>query len=339
MRPLVTALLLSCVALHGQEPAPPAAPGGAPPVSPDQIQGQLKPEQISSVLKQLEELEKTILAQRGSSLSTVIQRLRAAASSDAAALSLVAECDQIVNVERKEGDREAEEDAERRKENQKRRQQETDREDVEKNGDATLALRLGLEFLALTLEARQATDLATMMPKVQAYHQSLIASAPKLRGRSGDGLMRPISADRGGGSPIGLVISALQLAPYVEVENWPSSPGDVIQHYDRLVFQSARRYKPEELGTHWDAAINTENAFRKARMFEGEYALWLQNDLPALRWQRAQDIVRHSGNPVAGLADMLNLIKAHPAHPSSPAWVTELRSIVKPAEEQPNPKP
>lgn len=332
MRTFCLLLLLSSPALLHAQDAP-------TPVSPSQIQGQLKPEQIASVLKQLEELEKTILAQRGTSLSSTIQRLRTAAASDAAALSLVAECDEVVNVQRKEGDRKAEEDAERRKELQKRRQQEVDREDVEKNGDATLALRLSLEFLALTLEAQQATDTASLLPKVQAYHQSLLASAPKLRGRAGESLSRQFNAERGGASQIGLVISALQLSPYLEKENWPTVPGNVLQHYESLVLSNTRRYKPEELGTQWDTAINMESAIRKARMFEGEFVLWVQNDLPAIRWQRAQDIVRHGGNPVTGLADMLNLIKTNPAHPSSASWVTELRSLVKPAGEEPHPKP
>ncbi len=304
-------------------------------VSPSQIQGQLKPEQISSVLKQLEELERTILSQRGSSLSSIIQRLRSAASSDAAALSFIAECDEIVNVQRKEGDRQAKEDAQRRQEAQKRRQQGMDKEDVEKNGDATLALRLSLEYLALSLEAWQTSDLATMVPKLQAFHQTLIASAPKLRGRAGESLQR----GGGGGNQLGLVVSALQLEPYLQKENWPNSPGDILLHYQRLIIPPIRRENPDELGAIWDTALNAEGAFRKARMFEGEYALWMQNDLPALRWQRAQDIVRHSSNPVTGLAEMLNLIKAHPSHPSSANWVKELRSLVKPAEEEPQPKP
>jgi len=319
--------LFASLVLHAQE-----APA---PVSPSQIQGQLKPEQVSSVLKQLEELEKTILTQRGTSLSSIIQRLRTAASSDAGALGLVAECDEIVNVQRKEGDRQAKEDAERRQEAQKRRQQGTDKNDIEKNGDATLALRLNLEYLALSLEAWQTDDLASMVPKLQAFHQTLIASAAKLRGRAGESLQRPA----GGGNPLGLVVSALQLEAYLQKENWPTSPGDILQHYQRLIIPPIRRHKPEELGAIWDTALNMEGSFRKGRMFEGEYALWMQNDLPALRWQRAQDIVRNSGNPITGLADMLNLIKTHPSHPSSASWVNELRSLVKPAEEQPDPKP
>lgn len=321
MRSSLLLLFVTSTVLHAQEKQP------SGPVTASQINGQLKPEQVNSVLKQLDELERTILAQRGSTLSGAIQRIRTAAGSDAAALNFIAECDQIVNVDRKTADKDAEKDAERRKEIQKKRQQDMDREDVEKNGDATLSLRLGLEYLALTLEAHEAKDISTMVPKLQAYQQSLLASAPKLKGRAGDMLLRPV-----GGGNVGLVVDALQLSPFLQRENWPLVPGDISEHYDRLILKLAREKKPEELGTLWDTAINLEAGLRKERMFEGEYALWVQNELPQLRWQRAQDLVRFTSNPVTGLAEMLNLIKANPNHPGSPAWVNELRSLVKPVE-------
>lgn len=321
MRPTFLLLFSAALALSAQE----STPSGT--VTPAQISGQLKPEQVNNVLKQLDELERTILAQRGSSLSSAIQRIRTAAGSDAAALNFIAECDQIVNVDRKTADKEAEKEAERRKEMQKKRQQDTDHSDVEKNGDATLSLRLGLEYLALTLEAHEAKDLATMIPKLQAFEQSLLASAPKLKGRAGDMLLRPV-----GGGNVGLVVDALQLEPFINRDGWPLVPGDISSHYDRLILKIAREKKPEDLGTIWDTAINLESGLRKERMFEGEYALWLQTELPQLRWQRAQDLVRYSSTPINGLAEMLNLIKANPNHPSSPAWVNELRSLVKPAE-------
>ncbi len=303
---------------------------------------ELKPEQVANVLKQLEELEKTILAQRGTNLTSVIQRIHAAAASDGAAQNFIADCDRVVNVDRKLADREAKQEAERRKDQQKKRQEPTKGQE-EKNGDTTLALRLSLEYLALTLEANEAKDITVMIPKLQSFHQSLQASAPKLKGQSAQMLHRSVSmgegrAERGrnggatpGGS-VGLVVSAFQLERYLSPENWSGIPADIIGHFDKGALKLARENKPEEVASLWETAINLEAAIRKETMFDGEYAIWVQNELPSLRWRRAEDMVEHGPSKVAGLAEMLNVIKANPTHADSPTWVRTLRSLVKPDE-------
>lgn len=88
---------LSASLFAQQTPTPPVAP--AP-------RATLTADQATNVLKQLAELERTILQQRGTNLGSVIQKLRTAASSDAAAISFIEDCDKLVNVERKDADRE-----------------------------------------------------------------------------------------------------------------------------------------------------------------------------------------------------------------------------------------
>jgi hypothetical protein len=327
--------LATCLSLPGSILAQePAAPVPAAPAS----NTKLKPEQAANVLKQLKELEATILAQRGTNLGSIVQKLRSAASSDAAALSLVAECDTIVNVDRKIGDREAKEDAERRREQQKNAQQNTDNDEEEKNGDSTLALRLCLEYLALSLEAQEAKSLADMAGKLQAFHQSLISSGSKLHGRAGEMIMRSIGAAGGGGGrqgggvppgSIGLVVQAFQLENYIKREDWPQVPGDIIDQYRKVILAADKVKSPDKLAQDWEAAITAEASFRKERMFEGEYNLWLQTALPDLRWQRALEMVDSTSTPINGLAEMLNIIKANPNHPDSPRWVSQLRSMVE----------
>ncbi|MBL9114149.1 MAG: hypothetical protein JNJ83_04010 [Verrucomicrobiaceae bacterium] len=327
---VVSAAMANLSLAQSPEPAAPTATGS-----------KLKPEQAASVLKQLQELEKTILAQRGSNLGGIIQKIRSAASSDAAALALVAECDSLVNVERKEGDRDDKEAAERRKDQQKNAQQNTDQDDVERNGDPLLALRLCLEYLALSLEAQEVKELSDMAGKLTSFHQSLVSSGAKLRGRSGDVVLRPVGNGGGGGGggrrqggqqpseSIGLVIQAFQLENYLKREGWPLVPGDILEHYEKIIFTKDRASSPDKLAEHWDAAIAAESAFRKARMFEGEYALWFQTAVPDLRWDRAADLAEHGTNSITGLAEMLNIIKANPNHPNSPKWVAELRARVE----------
>ena len=335
--PLLAASLAFAVGMTPiSSPAQDAPPPPTGPIA-------LKPEQVSNVLKQLEELERTILSQRGTNLSAIIQKIRSAAASDAAALNLIADCDKVVNVDRKADDREAKEQAEKREEQQKRKQ-EPDKEDEKKNGDANLALRLSLEYLALTLEANEAKDIATMVPKLQTFHQSLLASAPKLKGAAGEMLRRGGGGGGGGGGgrrgggggppagAIGLIVSAFQLEPYLNPPNWSRNAGDVIDHFDKVQLKIAKAKKPEEIPALWDTAINLEASIRKESMYEGEYNLWVQTEVPLLKWKRAEDMVQYGQTPITGLAEMLNIIKTYPNHPDSPKWVERLRSLVKPEE-------
>jgi len=294
----------------------------------------LTPEQAANVLKQLADLEKSILQQRGSNLGGVIQKLRTAASSDAAAVSFIEDCDKLVNVERKDGDREEAKRIEQRAEQAKRN--ETKKEE-DKDGDHVTGLRLCLEYLALTLEANDAKDLCLMVPKVQAFHQTLLSHGKKLKGRTGDMLMRPIAAGgggrrggQGGGLDIGVVIDAYQLDRYIRREGWPLEPGNIIRMYQQVILKSSLEKHKDDIGSLWDTGITTEASYRKERLAEGEFTVWQQNEYPALKWQRATDLVQSGPNPVTGMAEMLKVIKDHPGHPSSPEWVKQLRSLVTP---------
>jgi hypothetical protein len=327
-------LTATATSLLAQTPEP-AAPAAAKPA--------LTPEQKANVLKQLEELEKSISSQRGTNLGAAIAKIRSAASSDAAAMNFLADCDQLVNVEWKEGDRDAKKAAEDREQKAKRAQANSDNEDVEKNGDTATGVRLALEYLALSLEARDVKDLSDMTAKIQAYHQSLISAAPKLRGRTGDMLSRGIGGGGGGGGPrragarfggngnngpdIGIVVAAYQLDQYLDRKEWPTTPADIISHYENIMIRTAK--DRSKVGALWETAINTEVSYRKARMFEGELKVWQTTDYPELRWRRAQSMTTGGGDAVIGMAEMLKVIKEFPAHPSSPTWLSELRGMIQ----------
>lgn len=341
-QPLLFVTLTAAATLHAQVPAPTAV---APPVPASAVEAEapkpaLTPDQVSNVLKQLADLEKTILQQRATNLGGLVQKIRTAASSDASAVNFVEDCDTLVNVERKDGDKDEAVKIKQRAEQVKRgdtKQQE------DKEGDYLTSLRLTLEFLALSLEAHEAKDLSSMIPKVQSFHQSLIENAKKLKGRAGDMLMMPISrggfgggARRPGGNlDVGVVIEAYQLAPYLRTEGWPVEPANIMGMYDKVILKVVRETRATELASAWDGAINTEVNYRKERLPEGELTVWQQQEYPNLRWLRAKDLVRNSGNPVNGMAEMLKVIKEYPNHASSPAWVVELRNMVSNAQPAP----
>lgn len=311
-----------------QEPAPTTAPP----------KPTLTPEQAKNVLKQLDDLERSILAQRGTSLGGIIQKIRTASSSDAAALNFVTDCEKLVNVERKDGDRQDAKRIEQRKEAEKRPES---KKDTEKDGDHTTALRLCLEYLALTLEANESKEIDKMIPKLLAFHQAVMSQAKKLHGAAGEMLMRPVGGGGGrrGEGEVGSVVQAYLLDAYLKPEGWPRSPGDIIDSYDKLVLQHARAKEKDKIASLWDTGLEHEAAFRKERMPEGEYNVWLQQEYPRLRWKRADDLTNNGSNPVLGLAEELKVIKEFPNHPDSPSWVKAMRSMIAPPEETPKGAP
>jgi len=335
MKANLALLTVASLAAFGPALAQTPVPTPAAPPAP-----QLTPAQADNVLKQLSDLEKSIMQQRGTSLTSIIQKLRTAASSDAAAINFIEECDKLVNVERKDGDRD---DARKIKERAEQVKRGETKKEEEKDGDLPAALRMCLEYLAISLEAADVKDLASMTSKIQSFHQSLISHGKKLRGKAGEMLMRPITAGgggrRAGDLSVGVVVEAYQLDRYLHREGWPLEPGNIVRMYERVLIKPSLEAHKEDIGSLWDTAINNEGLFRKARMTEGEFSVWQQQEVPALRWQRATDLFNGGPNPVTGMAEMLKVIKDNPSHPLAPTWVSSLRELVKQASDQPKPAP
>ncbi len=289
--------------------------------------------QVSNVLTQLQELEKSILSQRASNLSGVLAKLNAAVASEQAAIKFYTDCDVLVNSERKEASKT---EARQRQEMMERSMDRSKSKGggggaaAEDDGDIGTALQLGLRYLILTLEAHEAKeeDFKKMGPKLSSYIQELTAAAPKLKGRALGMLGRVC----GGGSP---VIEAFQLDRFLGSEHWSRSPIDIGGMFQQTIFYLAEKDAKDSLPGLWDTRLNYEAAFRKEQMPAPEYELWLQDDLPALRWQRAVYLYEKGPSPVVAMADMLKVIKEHPAHADAPSWVDALRKSVNESAPEP----
>ncbi len=298
--------------------------------TPVPVSEKLTEQQVNNVLSQLKDLEADILNKRGSNLSSVLAKLNAAIASDQSALKFYTDCDVLVNVERKEeGKSEARDRAEQM-------QKALDRKSkggggpAADDGDSALAIRLGIRYLILTLEAHEAKeeDFKKMVPKLQSYINDLVSSAPKLRGRA-LGMLNRSCAD---GSPI---VEAYQLSRFLNRDGWSTNPSNIGGMYGATIFKIAESEAKESLPDLWTARINAEGAFRKEHMTEPEFILWGQNELPALRWQRATYLYKKGPSLINAMGDMLKLIKDYPTHPDAPSWVNELRTFVN--ESSPTP--
>jgi len=282
----------------------------------------LTDQQVTSVLGQLKVLEADILAKRGTSLSSIMAKLNDGMASDAAAQKLYTECELVVNSERKQESkaeaRARAEQLERRLEGGKGKGAATADE-----GDPALGIRLGLRYLIMTLEAHEAKEeeFKKMVPKLQTYIQDLVASAPKLKGRALAMINRVCSE----GSP---VVEAFQLDRYLEREGWSKSPTAIGAMYNETILKIAESDSKDSLPTLWDSRIMAEAAFRKENMTVPEHALWLQNELPALRWERSTYLYEKGPSAINAMGDMLKNIKENPGHPDAPKWVQQLRQLV-----------
>jgi hypothetical protein len=331
MKPTTLSLLLTALPLLTLAQAPTPAPGSSPPPA-TEAAPKLTEAQVSTVLKQLADLEKDIQQRRGTNLSGILAKLRAAMASDQEAESLFIECDKVVNSERKD-----EKKAEGRK-----REEETKNALERKgskggngaaareDGDFYLAVRLYIHYLVLTLEAHEAKEeeFKKMVPKLQAYIAQVLEAAPKLKGRAYGYLMSGGSGGAGRGGNANVIVEAFLLDRYLQVQKWTNRPLDFGGMYSKTILPLAEEDNKDLLPGLYDARINAEGTFRKEQMFEAEYALWIKNELPALRWQRANYLYEKGPSALTAMGDMLKLIKDHPDHPDAPSWVKELRSRV-----------
>ena len=295
----------------------------------------LTQQQVDNIVKQLAELEKTIASQRSTNLGAILQKLRTAASSDAAALALYEDCEKLV-ADRKALTR----DDKKAREDQIKRQADRNKNDkgavVKEDGDFGTAVRLQLRYLILSLQAHETKDKEQLLPDILGYLQDVAASAEKLKGRAGAYLAGPLRTGGGGGRRGGggggqgnnPFVAAFQLDHYLENDNWSMEPLDFGNIYEKSVFPVYREKKKSELGTQWDARMNAEAVFKKGSISDAEYAIWQQTALLDTKWLKLKDLYANGDKPVIALADMLAMIRDNPGHPDSPRWLDEFRGLV-----------
>jgi len=280
----------------------------------------LTPAQVEAITKQLKDLEKQIQDMRGSNLTMVMTKLRSAAASSAAALNFYLDCEKLVNVERKDLDKT--EERQRKEQMERNAERRTDKKAEDLDGDAGLATRLQIQYLLLTLEAHEAKpeDKEKLLPRLQAYIQEVVSSADKLKGRAGGQLRRDLSE-----SPI---VQAYQIGRFLDSEDWTTRPMDFAGMWSKFILPHFEKEKKDALAAQWDARISVETTMNKGRLPEPEFIIWGQQELPTLKWARANYLLQKGPSPVTALADMLNHIKAYPSHPDAPKWLEEMRQAV-----------
>jgi hypothetical protein len=134
-----------------------------------------------------------------------------------------------------------------------------------------------------------------------------------------------------GSLPSGAPAQALRIRELLTVPGWEMNPGNVDGIYQNVVLPEFRASKDPRLMDYWEMRLKRESEAAGKAKLAYEVERFNQVRKPEVLWQRAQDMIV-LGMKNRGLTEMLNLIKAHPAHPNCAGWIASLEKTLTPGE-------
>ncbi len=354
IRHLPILAMLATVPVFAQNQPAPTAPTAA--VTAPEIT--LTPAQVAHILKELEKVEAQIGQGRGGVFGNALTKFREGMANGPSALALYLDCYKLEHFERK--DLKAADFMEWKERNDERL----------KEADFGKALALQLEYLVMTLQAQEITDVKKMGPIVtalQAYMAKVIAAVQdsikhtasgavevKESSKGNAGGQRRNGGGQGGGggrwgagdaSALAVTLrqsvkgtefcNAYLLDDYLDREEWEYVPLNIAGIYSNVIFPYYKSEKPAELGAQWDQRISAELVLRKAVLSESEYAIFHGEQNPRLQWQKQNDLLATGINPVNALAEMLKIIQGNPNHPDAAGWLEKFKEMMARAQAQP----
>lgn len=295
--------------------------------------------QIQVIKQQLEQLEKDVSKNRNSSLGAAVSALQKAMGSEADARDLYMACYKGVHFERR--DLKESDYIEWKTKNQAKL----------KDPEFLMGLRLQAEYLVLSIQAQEAKEIDSIIPKLQDFIAKELAtvSSTVKRGNGGavtfDKKSTTSTSTKTGrvqhsiGSPQVLDmlrrnVKASEFAKYYMLDeflknkDWEYQPMDFPGIYRNVVFPFYREKKPSELAAQWDTMIKYEFSLEEASRAETDYGIFYKERLPERQWEKANDLFRSNINSVGALADMIKIVRDNPTHPKAAEWLRKIRETV-----------
>jgi hypothetical protein len=213
------------------------------------------------------------------------------------------------------------------------------------------AVRLHLQWLALTLQRSGGVPVKEMLPAVINYTKELLADEmgiealqeaikrekelgsanPKRTQRSRDDAatkkVHDAVINRSLNSSI--VVQYLNLGDLLAAEKWELNPGNLDGIYRNIILPEMRAQKDVRIFEYWDMKLKKEadTASRSKLAFEIEK--FNTQRRPSLLWSRSQEYVA-LGQKNRAINEMFALIKAHPTHPEADDWIGKLEQLLLP---------
>jgi hypothetical protein len=292
----------------------------------------LSPADREALLEKLEILRENVDTKVDARFRLAIAAYQAASESDQAAAEFHLNC--IEKVDFKD---------QRKKNSDFREWKRREAEKLSAPG-LSLALRLQLRWLILTLRAAsEKADRSPLISGVQEIVDAISRDAEKLKDHQ-QILNQAVTSS--------VFAKAYDLGE-VNVEKWPLAPGQPGQIYDQILLPPLRKpERLEALRAAWVRRIQQEMAIREfwsegkdpaqkrigtaAALRAPEYELFVVETVPELQWQMELDLFKNGDERAAALR-MLAHLEKHINHKSAREWGEEFKKILNPVQKPPAP--
>jgi len=333
-RILLVTLLCPAFSLLRAQSAAPATPAAEAP--------KLTAEQTASIMKQLDALDSVIGKNRGDILGGALARCtKALAGGEAGVLALYLECYKLEHFDRVNLKVTDYQDWAKRN------------MDRHKDPEFLVALRLQLEYLALSIQAQDAKekDMPALVASLQAYIPKVVAAIQGATKHTVAGAVKDNTKGSGNKNPRGQnfdsdnfqqmlrqsvknseFAKAFLLGDFLRSEDWTYDPFDLKGIYEQVILPYYVEKRPADLPAQWDNRIKSELAIKAAVMSESEYSLYYKERYPGMLWRKAEYLVQHNVNTILAMADMLRLIRENPTNAEAGDWAKRLRELVNSAQ-------
>ena len=292
----------------------------------------LSPADREALLERLEKMREDATSKVDARFKAAIAAYTNAAGSDEAAMDLHLNCIRKVDFEDQQ-----------KKESDFREWKRKEADKLSAPGRG-IALRLQLRWLILTLRAASSkTERDQLLPSVQEIADVIARDADRLR-QHRQILHQAVTSSA--------FARAYEITG-VEVENWPLSPSNIAEIYDKILLPPLRRPdRLEALRSAWVRRIQGEIAIEQASVGDDDsggrrnggtsraddYQRFMAETLPELQWQMEIDLFKNGDEQGAAMR-MLGHLEKYISHKSARKWTAELKNILNPPQAAPAGEP
>jgi hypothetical protein len=223
---------------------------------------------------------------------------------------------------------------------------------VFKEKEVQNAVRLHLEWLALTLQRSAGVPVKELLPAVSAYARDLWADiaymsmleesikkdkeAPAMRGRNVNKNLRDDNAVKRTHDQIlhhalegSIVVQWMRLGEFVNVEEWEKNPGSIDGIYKNIIQPELRAEKDQRVFEYWDTKMKVEADAASRTRLNFQVEKYNNETGPSLAWGRAEEYI-YLGQKNRAATEMYNVIQKYPHHPEIAKWIEALQGLLAP---------
>jgi hypothetical protein len=123
-------------------------------------------------------------------------------------------------------------------------------------------------------------------------------------------------------------VRAMRMEDLIKVEQWELTPGNVEGIFSNIVLPELRTQKDSRVFEYWDMRIKKEADLVKDKPAYDQEK-FTKERRPNLLWNRAQEYL-HLGQRNRAIAEMFQILKTNPQHPSLAEWIGTIEQLLAP---------